>query len=230
MTKDDQARRPRPAAPMRPTLSREYIAAMALALVDDIGRDKFSMRKLGAELGVDPMAVYRYFTDQEALFDGIAETLFGELDVDTLPWHGSWRELAEQYARRMRDTLLAHPHAVTIFATRPVRSPAAIDTGNRMIELMTTSGFTPGTALRVLRCLREFTVGHALTLAVLRLGGERRSRKPPPDAPDYNLLAKSADDAYPDDHFDLGLTAMLDSFARLTRQSDSPAGPPPTDR
>jgi TetR/AcrR family transcriptional regulator, tetracycline repressor protein len=200
---------------MKPTLTREYIAAMALALVDDIGRDKFSMRKLGAELGVDPMAVYRYFTDQEALFDGIAETLFADLDVESLPWQGSWRGLAEQYVRRMRDTLLAHPHAVTIFATRPVRSPAAIETGNRMIELMAGAGFTPGLALQILRCLREFTVGHALTLAVLQLGADQRSRKPPPDSPEYNVLARSADDAGADDHFDLGLTAMLDSFARL---------------
>jgi AcrR family transcriptional regulator len=39
---------------------------VALALIDDIGRTSFSMRKLGAELGIDPMAVYRYFSDQEA--------------------------------------------------------------------------------------------------------------------------------------------------------------------
>jgi TetR/AcrR family transcriptional regulator, tetracycline repressor protein len=217
MTNDERPRRPRPVAPTRPTLSSEYIAAVALALVDDIGRDKFSMRKLGAELGVDPMAVYRYFTDQEALFDGIADTLFAELDVETLPWGGPWRDLAEQYTRRLRNTLLAHPRAVTIFATRPVRSPAAIETGNRMITLMTEAGFTPGDALRVLRCLREFTIGHALTLAVLQLGGERRSRKPPPESPEYNLLAHSADQAGADGHFDLGLTAMLDSFALLIR-------------
>jgi TetR/AcrR family tetracycline transcriptional repressor len=209
-------RRARPVAPTRTTLNREYIAAMALALVDDTGRDKFSMRKLGAELGVDPMAVYRYFGDQEELFDGIAETLFAELDVDTLPWHESWRHLTGQYAHRLRDMLLTHPHAVTIFATRPVRSPAAINTGNRMIELMTASGFAPGLALQILRCLHEFTIGHALTLAVLQLGGERRSRKPTPDSPDYNLLARSADATGRDDHFALGLTAMLDSFARLT--------------
>lgn len=201
--------------PMRPTLSREYIAATALALVDDIGRDRFSMRKLGAELGVDPMAVYRYFADQEALFDGIAEVLFDELDVESLPWDGPWRDLAERYTHRLRDVLLAHPHAVTIFATRPVRSPAAIETGNRMITVMTEAGFTPGDAVRVLRCLREFAVGHALTLAALRLGGERRSRKPPPDSPEYNLLARGADDAGACGHFELGVSAMLDSFARL---------------
>jgi AcrR family transcriptional regulator len=215
MTNDERPSRPRPVAPTRPTLNREYIAAMALALVDDVGRDKFSMRKLGAELGVDPMAVYRYFADQEALFDGIADTLFAELGVGTLPWAGPWRDLAEQYVRRLRDVLLAHPRAVTIFATRPVRSPVAIECGNRMINLMAEAGFTPGDALRVLRCLREFTIGHVLTLAVLRLGGERRSAKPPPESREYNLLARSADEAGADDHFDLGLTAMLDSFALL---------------
>lgn len=215
MTNHDRARRARPKAPTKPTLSREYIAAVALALVDDIGRDKFSMRKLGAELGFDPMSVYRYFTDQEGLFDGIAETLFLELDSESLPWHGSWREFAERYAHRLRDTLLAHPHAVTIFATRPLRSAEAIDTGNRMIELMTRSGFTPGVALKILGCVREFTIGHALTLAVIQLGGERRSRKPSPNSPEYNLLARSADEVGTDDHFNLGLTAMLDGFAQL---------------
>lgn len=202
---------------------------MALALVDDIGRDKFSMRKLGAELGVDPMAVYRYFPDQEALFDGIAETLFTELDVETLPWQGTWRELAEQYSRRLRDTLLTHPHAVTIFATRPVRSEESIDTGNRMIELMTGAGFSLGVALRILRCLREFVVGHALTVAVLRLGGERRSRKPAPDSPEYNRLAQSADAAGSEDHFELGLTTMLDGFAGLADRTQ-PNTPRPEGR
>jgi TetR/AcrR family tetracycline transcriptional repressor len=218
MTDADRRRQPdrsRPVAPTRPALSRDYVAVMALALVDEIGRDKFSMRKLGAELGVDPMAVYRHFTDQEALFDGIAEALFAELDLESLPWRGQWRQLVEQYVRRLRDTLLNHPHAVTIFATRPVRSPAAIDSGNRMIELMTSAGFASGDALRILRCLREFTVGHAITLAVLQLGGERRSRKPSPESPEYNLLARSADQADAGDHFDLGLAAMLDSFERL---------------
>ncbi|MFC0430784.1 TetR/AcrR family transcriptional regulator C-terminal domain-containing protein [Kutzneria buriramensis] len=85
-----------------------------------------------------------------------------------------------------------------------------------MIELMTEAGFTPGDALRVLRCLWEFTIGHVLTLAVLQLGGERRSRKRPVDSPEYNLLARSADDAGVDRHFALGLAAMLDSFAGHT--------------
>jgi hypothetical protein len=50
---------------------------------------------------------------------------------------------------------------------------------------------------------------------VIQQGGRRRSRKPPPDSPQYNLLARSADESGTEDHFTLAVTAMLDSFTRL---------------
>jgi AcrR family transcriptional regulator len=209
--------------PTRTVLNREYIATVALDLIDRIGLAKFSMRKLGAELGADPMAAYRHYTDQEDLYDGIAELLFDRLDTDSLPWAKDWREVSATYCEHLRDTLLAHPNAVTLFASRPVRSPAAIATGNRMIELLHAAGFTPADALRLTRCLREFTIGHALTMAVLTLGADRpsrsssrstgRSRKPAPTDPTYNLLAEAADGATPGDHFEAGLQALLDGFS-----------------
>ena len=52
----------------RPALSREYILHTALRIVDRDGPDKLTMRRLGAELGVDPMAVYHYLPNKAALF------------------------------------------------------------------------------------------------------------------------------------------------------------------
>jgi TetR/AcrR family tetracycline transcriptional repressor len=202
--------------PTRTALNREYIAAVALELIDEIGLAKFSMRKLGAELGADPMAAYRHYADQEDLYDGIAELLFDRLDPDSLPWASDWREVSATYCERLRETLLAHPNAVALFASRPVRSPAAVTTGNRMIELLRTAGFEPADALRLTRCLREFTLGHALTMAVLTTSAGQstpRSRKPAPTDPTYNLLAEAADGATPGDHFEPGLHALLDGFS-----------------
>ncbi|MFF3669416.1 TetR/AcrR family transcriptional regulator [Microtetraspora malaysiensis] len=206
-----------PEQPTRPTVTREYLAAAALALIDAHGLRKFSMRKLGTAGGFDPMAVYRHYADQEDLFDGVAEMLFAEVDVDTLPWDGPWQQLARDYCLRLRDTLLRHPNAVSLFATRPVRSPASIDTGVRMLTELRDAGISPAEALRITRCLREFTVGHALSVAVTKLGADRRSRKPQPGSPDYNLLAEAADATALDDHFETGLTAMLRGFEQLAR-------------
>jgi len=203
-----------PQPPMRPTLTREYIAATALALIDADGLRKFSMRRLGTAVGFDAMAIYRYFDDQESLFDGIAEALFDEIDIDSLPWDTTWQQLAEQYCRRLRDTLLRHPHAVTIFATRPIRSPASIDAGVRMLTKLSDVGLAPTTALQILRCLREFTIGHTLSVVVVKDAAQRRSRKPQAGSADYNLLAQAADATTLDDHFDVGLTALLHGFNR----------------
>jgi AcrR family transcriptional regulator len=203
---------PVPPPPTRPALNREYLATAALALIDAEGLRKFSMRRLGAVLGVDPMAAYRHFEDQEALFDGIAEALFAEMDADSLPWEAPWPELAAQYCRRLRDVLLRHPYAVSVFATRPVRSPASIEMGVRAVATLHNAGLPPATALRILRCLREFAVGHALSVSALQLGAQRRSRKPDKGSPQYNLLAQAADDTAPDDHFEVGLQAMLRGF------------------
>ena len=201
-----------PPPPTRPTLNREYLATAALALIDAEGLRKFSMRRLGAVLGVDPMAAYRHFDDQEALFDGIAEVLFAEMDSETLPWEAPWPELAAQYCRRLRDVLLHHPNAVPVFATRPVRSSASIEMGVRAVAKLQNAGLPPATALRILRCLREYTIGHALSVSILQNGAQSRSRKPTKGSPQYNLLAEAADQTGPDDHFEPGLQAMLRGF------------------
>lgn len=160
------------------------------------------------------MAVYRHIEDQEALFDAIAEAIFDELNVAT------WREVSGEYCRRLRDALLYHPNAVTIFATRPIRSRTSIDTGVRMITKLRDTGFPADRSLQIIRCLREYTLGHAQSVAVMRLGAAARSRTPHPGDPDYNALAEAADATEPDDHFELGLAAMLDGF-----QSVEPANP-----
>ncbi|MGW5386016.1 TetR/AcrR family transcriptional regulator [Nocardia sp. NPDC003963] len=197
--------------PTRPALDRAHIAAVALSVIDATGVDGFSMRKLAAALGVDPMAAYRHFSDQQELLDAVAAAMFAELDLDDLPWHADWRALMGSYARRLRSMLDRHPRAVQVLAGRPVRNDAAIDIGNRMIAALRTSGFPPGTALQLTRCLQEYVLGHMLARA--GSSGER-SRKPAPDAPGYNLLAAADDATAGGDHLEVAVTALLEGFAR----------------
>ena len=46
------------------------------------------MRRLGAELGVDPMTVYGHLADKAALFDGLIELVLAEVKVP--PPTGAW--------------------------------------------------------------------------------------------------------------------------------------------
>jgi TetR/AcrR family transcriptional regulator, tetracycline repressor protein len=202
-----------PRRTVRTTLNREYIAAVALSVLDESGADGFSMRRLATALGADPMAAYRHFADQQDLFDAVAVHLFTEMDLESLPWQSDWRELMVAYADRLRSVLRDHPHAVPVFATRPIRDPAAIGIGDRMITRLRDAGFTPAVAMQLTRCLREYVIGHVLGWAAAVTG---RSRKPDPGAPNHTTLAAAADAADGTDHFDVGVTAMLDGFDRHT--------------
>ncbi len=86
--------------PTRPALSRRFILETALHIVDRDGPDGLTMRRLGTELGVDPMAVYHYVPSKTALFDGITEAIWASLDVRDINPDDSWQQ---QLAHRRRD-------------------------------------------------------------------------------------------------------------------------------
>ena len=54
-------------------LTRERVLRVAVELADRGGIEALSMRKLGQELGVDAMALYRHVRNKDDLLDGIVE-------------------------------------------------------------------------------------------------------------------------------------------------------------
>ena len=56
----------------RPTgLDRERILQAAIDFIDESGLAALTMRRLGASLGVEAMALYRYVPGREDLLDGV---------------------------------------------------------------------------------------------------------------------------------------------------------------
>ena len=55
----------------------------ALQVVDAEGLDALTMRRLGRQLDRDPMALYRYAANREALLDGVAELVLAQLVIPT---------------------------------------------------------------------------------------------------------------------------------------------------
>ena len=68
------------------------------------------MRRLGNELGVEAMSLYRYFPSKAALLDGVAcralEPLRQPLSQTT-----DWREEVRTFGRSFRQIAREHPRA-----------------------------------------------------------------------------------------------------------------------
>jgi AcrR family transcriptional regulator len=95
-----------------PKLSRDHILDAALALLAEAGLGALTMRALARRLRIDPMAVYHYFADKDALLGAAAERSFTALRPRmpaTRDWRARLRALARAYLRtlhRSRELLL----------------------------------------------------------------------------------------------------------------------------
>ena len=93
-------------------LTREVLTAAALHIADAEGLEALSMRRLGAELGVDPMAAYRHLPNKKALLAGVVEAVLAGADVETdpaAPWQGHSRRSRARIAGRCSPTAPRSP-------------------------------------------------------------------------------------------------------------------------
>src|SRR5438067_1425836 len=102
----------------RQPLDRRRILQTALDFVDRAGLEELSMRKLGAELGVEAMALYHYFPSKAAVLDAVVADVLQQLE---LPAAGSvaageWPTVICQVARSLRTLGCEHPNVVPLLA------------------------------------------------------------------------------------------------------------------
>jgi AcrR family transcriptional regulator len=124
-------------------LSRERIVRTALTIVDRDGLKALSMRRLGAELGVDPMAVYYHVPNKEKLLDAIVEAVMADIDLASDDPSAPAEERILRAARAYRDAMLAHVNALPIVTSRGPRTPVAMRPVELLIGILRDAGLSP---------------------------------------------------------------------------------------
>jgi AcrR family transcriptional regulator len=225
---------PASAAGKKKRLSRELVLSAALTLVDSEGLDALTMRRLGQELGRDPMSLYRYAANRAALLDGVSELVLNELAI--FPDDPDWQAQLRRIAHDLRLLALRHPNVVPLLVTRPLSTPlglrplGTLRPLEQILSLLIDAGFAPADALHVYRAYYGFLYGHILNElqefivdpeeneALLRLG---LHRLPPKDFPHLRVLAPILSGYDGRAELDQGLSILL---AGLTARLPRPAG------
>lgn len=128
-----------------------------------------TMRRLGTELGVDPMAVFRHVNGKAGLYDGLVESVYAEVALP--PRHGDWAEDLMAIAWAFRATLLSHPNVVPLLATRPPATPAGFRVIEAAVTVLLGGGFSPQDAADGVDCAARLVIGHVLAQAGPSLDG-----------------------------------------------------------
>src|SRR5919197_3575765 len=74
----------------RPSVTREQVVREALALLDEVGFDGLTMRRLAERLGVQAASLYNHVRDKHELLALLADAICGEVAEIPLDSRQQW--------------------------------------------------------------------------------------------------------------------------------------------
>lgn len=199
----------------QPPLRREAIVAAALRVIDADGLDALSMRRLGRELGVDPMAIYHHIPTKDDVLRAVVREVYGGLRVE--PDGKSWREQVIAWATAYRAMALAHPNlALRILSDLESVAIAATEANESLYAALDRAGLDPLDAVRGADTIVDFIHGVVLAEAAASTSSQAATTAfdealaaLPPDRIPTQLRLRAATQNQPRDSFTFGLNLIL---------------------
>jgi AcrR family transcriptional regulator len=127
-------------AERRTPLTRERVLQAAVDLADRGGFEAISMRKLGLELGVEAMALYRHVRSRDDLLDGLVEVIVGQIER---PARGDdWKASLRAQIMAARGVLLRHPWGRRVLEERGTGGLVTVAYIESILAILRDGGFS----------------------------------------------------------------------------------------
>ena len=136
------------------------VLRQALEVADREGLGALSMRRLGRELGVEAMSLYRHVASKQALLEGLVELVLDEAGVDS--GAGEPRAVLRDWAHAFRAAARRHPEVVRLFATEPLATPAWGGAVEALLAVLRDAGASDEAAVHAYRLVTTFATGYVL--------------------------------------------------------------------
>jgi AcrR family transcriptional regulator len=140
-------------------LTRETIAAAALAIADKEGFEAVSMRRVARELGVGTMSLYYYVKTKDDLIAVMDDALLSEAILPSLP--KGWQRAIIAIAKRTHALFIRHPWALVSMLSAPPRLNAMRHM-EQCLEALAETSMTAQQKITLLATVDDFVFGHAL--------------------------------------------------------------------
>ncbi|MFC3182264.1 TetR/AcrR family transcriptional regulator C-terminal domain-containing protein [Cypionkella sinensis] len=143
-------------------IDKDHAVAEALALLDEIGLDALSTRKLAERLGVKQPSLYWHFRDKQALLDAMNAQMMRTSHARRTPLAGEdWRDFLHAHATSFRACLLGRRDGARVHAGARAE-PDALPEAEAHLACLVAAGFDVGAALTALVTVARFVVGFVL--------------------------------------------------------------------
>jgi TetR/AcrR family tetracycline transcriptional repressor len=142
-------------------LDRQTVVRTGLRVLDEVGLDALTLRKIASELGVQPPALYWHFKSKQDLIDEMATTLLRDTVLVIQP-DMAWNEFAVHYGINLRQMLLAYRDGAKMFAGTYLTDTSIYQRQEAALRLMTNAGFSLPDAAEVLQTIYAYTIGFVI--------------------------------------------------------------------
>ncbi|TGK87233.1 TetR/AcrR family transcriptional regulator [Leptospira bourretii] len=144
---------------------KQKIIQTALKICEKDGYESFSMRKLATKLGVDPMAVYHYFENKDALTLAMVEQIFnrfqGRVAVVDKPSKSTLKIILYEYWNLFLD----YPGMSLYLIKNSYNGFPSVVTFNQTLEYLIEKVFPKADIEKTLNIIIDFIHGNALAFS-----------------------------------------------------------------
>lgn len=200
-----------------------------MALVDEVGIEALTIRKLATAMGTKPMTIYRHVPSKEEIVDGIVDRVFAEIERPSTD--GDWLGAVRKRCVSARAVLNRHPWAAPLMMSRTSPGPETLGHHDSVVGCLRRGGLSWQTIAHANTMLDAYIYGFALLEASLPSQAEGEFVGAVKD-----IASTFEADAYPhlvglavehvfqpgyefSDTFEVGLDIMLEAVSDFARDT-----------
>jgi AcrR family transcriptional regulator len=223
--------------PQTPPLTLEAVVRAAVEVIDSDGVGALTMRRLAAQLGCSPMALYRHVATKQDLIRAIGEHYLADIelpDTTDMPWD----ETIIAVVSVLHHAVLERAALVEILAVQHVDTVAIFRAEEAILRALQSAGLSERDAVRGLSVITSYTVGATQRRAEQRAGSpaaahrlQRLLQLPADTFPTLRAVAGELVRVDFELSFEDGLRLLLQGISPASRaklSSDSRSRPAPS--
>jgi TetR/AcrR family transcriptional regulator, tetracycline repressor protein len=167
-------------------VNREIIVEAGLKLLNEVGLEQLTLRRLAQDLKIQAPTLYWHFKSKEELIDAMATLVLARGSPDLVPSKSAidWKTWVNAFGVGLRKTLLLYRDGARVVAGSRLTDTVYMETAERIGQHLIEAGFNLRQAVVLLSTVYTFTVSFVIEeQAVFPAQGKR--------SPAYNLETRN---------------------------------------
>src|ERR1700677_1655037 len=168
-------------------VNREIVVEAGLKLLNEVGLERLTLRRLAKELKIQAPTLYWHFKSKEALIDAVATLVLAEGAPGLVPSKSGndWKTWVNTFGIGLRQTLLKYRDGARVVAGSRLTDTVYMETAERIGRYLVEAGFSVRRAVVLLSTVYTFTISFVIEeQAVFPVEGKR--------SPAYDLQKRNA--------------------------------------